>query len=183
MNRFFFVSFICFLISCGEKQVRPQKRPLSKSQINNLSEQMNKWDATKESDEIEQYLKQHGWVMTQTTSGLRYMLMQKGNGPQPVPGNTVKVAFKIYLLDGTLCYSASRDSAKTFVVGKDNVEAGLHEGIQLMHVGDKMRFVLPSHLAHGLTGDQKKIPPLSSVMYEIELVGIVPPAPSDKVVK
>lgn len=56
------------------------------------------------------------------------------------------------------------------LVGKDNVEAGLHEGIQLMHVGDQMRFILPSHLAHGLTGDQSKIPPLASVVYEVELL-------------
>ena len=52
-----------------------------------------------------------------------------------------------------------------------------------MHVGDKMRFILPSHLAHGLTGDQTKIPPFSSVMYEIELLEIVPEKNSPKVVK
>jgi FKBP-type peptidyl-prolyl cis-trans isomerase len=44
-----------------------------------------------------------------------------------------------------------------------------------MHVGDKMRFILPSHLAHGLTGDQSKIPPLSSVVYEIELLELTDP--------
>jgi len=184
MSRFLFIPLLVFLISCGQEQNKPRQHQLSKQQVNNLSVQMNSWDAKKESDEINQYIKQNGWDMTETPSGLRYMLMQKGKGKEmPVNGNTVKVAFKIYLLDGSLCYSASKDSAKTFVVGKDYVEAGLHEGIQLMHVGDKMRFVLPSHLAHGLTGDQKKIPPLSSVMYEIELLGIDNGTHPEKVIK
>jgi FKBP-type peptidyl-prolyl cis-trans isomerase len=178
MNRFLFFLFIVFFGSCGQEKAPPKKHQLSKDELNNLSVQMNAWTAQKESDEIDQYVKQHNWVMSQTPSGLRYMLMKKGNGPQPINGNTVKVAFKIYLLDGTLCYSASKDSAKTFVVGKDYVESGLHEGIQLMHVGEQMRFILPSHLAHGLTGDQTKIPPLSIVMYEIELLGIVPEKPA-----
>lgn len=172
MSRFFFIAFLALFTACTEKENKPKKRHLTKEELNDLSVQMNTWDAKKESDEIDQYIKQHGWTMTENPSGLRYMLLKKGNGPMPVTGNTVKVAFKIYLLDGSLCYSASKDSAKTFVVGKDYVEEGLHEGIQLMHVGDQMRFVLPSHLAHGLTGDQSKIPPLSSVMYEIELLEV-----------
>jgi FKBP-type peptidyl-prolyl cis-trans isomerase len=48
----------------------------------------------------------------------------------------------------------------------------LHEGIQLLHVGDKAIFILPSHLAHGLLGDEDKIPPHSAVIYDIELLGI-----------
>ena len=107
-----------------------------------------------------------------TPSGLRYMLMKAGKGPLAKTGQNAKVAYKIFLLDGTLCYSAEKDSAKEFLIGRDYVESGIHEGIQLMHVGDKMRFVLPSHLAHGLTGDQTKIPPLSSVIYEVELLGL-----------
>ncbi len=172
MHKITFISFIILFAACGENPEPPKKHQLSKEEVNNLSVQMNSWDAKKESDEIDQYVKQHNWTMQETPSGLRYMLLKKGKGPQPVSGNTVKVSYKIYLLDGTLCYSASKDSAKTFVVGKDYVETGLHEGIQLMHVGDEMRFILPSHLAHGLTGDLTKIPPFSSVLYEIELLGI-----------
>jgi FKBP-type peptidyl-prolyl cis-trans isomerase len=56
------------------------------------------------------------------------------------------------------------------MIGKDNIESGLHEALQLMRIGDKMRFILPSHLAHGLIGDQTKIPPRASVIYEIELL-------------
>jgi FKBP-type peptidyl-prolyl cis-trans isomerase len=172
MSRFIFISFIILLASCGNEPEKPMKKQYSSQQVHDLSIQMNTWDEKRQNDEINQYIKQHNWEMTETPSGLRYMLLKAGKGPLAKNGQIAKVAFKIYLLDGSMIYSAEKDSAKEFTIGKDYVESGLHEGIQLMHVGDKMRFVLPSHLAHGLTGDQSKIPPLTSVMYEIELLSV-----------
>ncbi len=58
------------------------------------------------------------------------------------------------------------------MVGKDNIESGLHEGILYLHVGDEATFILPSHLAHGLLGDNKRIPPKASVLYEIKLLSL-----------
>ena len=107
--------------------------------------------------------------MSQTESGVYYMVMQTGTGDSALTGQTAKVTYDIYLLDGTKCYS-SEDGPKEFVIGEDYVESGLHEGILRMHLGEQMRFILPSHLAHGLTGDQDKIPPRSSVVYEVKLL-------------
>jgi FKBP-type peptidyl-prolyl cis-trans isomerase len=76
------------------------------------------------------------------------------------------------LLDGTLCYSSDSLGEKTFLVEQDNVESGLHEGIQKLREGDKALFILPSHIAHGLLGDDSKIPSHSSVIYEIELLSV-----------
>jgi FKBP-type peptidyl-prolyl cis-trans isomerase len=100
------------------------------------------------------------------------MITQRGNGVAALPEKQAKVNYKITLLDGKLCYSSDSTGAKVFMIGKDNVESGLHEGIQLLHVGDKAIFILPSHLAHGLLGDEDKIPPHSAVIYDIELLGI-----------
>ncbi|MCX6311484.1 MAG: FKBP-type peptidyl-prolyl cis-trans isomerase [Bacteroidetes bacterium] len=172
MSRFIFISFIILLASCGETEKPKAKQQYTTQEVKDLSVQMNMWDEKRQNDEINQYLKQHNWEMETTTSGLRYMLIKPGKGPLAQTRQIAKVAYKIFLLDGSLCYSAPRDSAKEFLIGKDYIESGIHEGIQLMHVGDQMRFVLPSHLAHGLTGDQTKIPPLSSVVYEIELLGL-----------
>jgi FKBP-type peptidyl-prolyl cis-trans isomerase FkpA len=52
----------------------------------------------------------------------------------------------------------------------DNVESGLHEGILYMNEGSKALLVIPSHLAHGLVGDMNKIPPKSTIVYDIELL-------------
>lgn len=126
----------------------------------------------KESDEIDAYAKRKGWNMTTTGTGLRYQILQEGKGEKAKPGQFAKVSYKIFLTDGTLCYSSEQDGAKEFKVEEDYVESGLHEGIQLMNPGCKARFILPSHLAHGLTGDNDKIPPMSPVVYEVELISL-----------
>lgn len=168
--RFSIALFSLFLLlSCGQEE--PEKKPqLTKQQMKDLSVQMNAWDKKRQHDEIEQYISNQGWKMEQTASGLRYMLLKEGKGDKAVPGQTARVEYRITLMDGTVCYSSEQDGAKDFLIGKDNVETGLHEGLQLMRKGDKMRFILPSHLAHGLTGDNQKIPPRSTVIYEIELL-------------
>ena len=169
MSRYIVILILLFLFSCDKKE-KPKKLEYTTQQVKDLSLQMNSWDEKRQHDEINQYILQHKWDMKMTTSGLRFMLLKTGNGPLIKNGQYVTVAYKIFLLDGTLCYTADKKNPKKLLVGKDNVEAGLHEGIQLMHVGDQMRFILPSHLAHGLTGDQSKIPPLASVVYEVELL-------------
>lgn len=158
-----------FLFACDEEKPKPQN-DLTKEEMTDLSVQMNTWDADRQQDEINQYIKRHGWEMQQTKSGVYYMTMKEGKGDSARSGQTAKVTYDIYLLDGTKCYSSDSIGPKEFAIGEDYVESGLHEGILLMQVGDQMRFVLPSHLAHGLTGDQDKIPPRSSVVYEVTLL-------------
>jgi FKBP-type peptidyl-prolyl cis-trans isomerase len=132
----------------------------------------NKKYVKRESDEIDQYVKHKGWQMVTTGSGLRYMITKKGTGPSPQTEQKVKLNFKISLLDGKLCYSSDSTGAYEFIVDKSGVETGLHEGVKYMHVGDKAIFILPSHLAYGLIGDEKCIPARASVLYELELLSI-----------
>jgi FKBP-type peptidyl-prolyl cis-trans isomerase FkpA len=167
-----FVLFVLVIIlnSCSEPASAPKKQKLSKEQMERLSVEMNAWDRRRQNDEIEQYVKNKGWTMEMTASGLRYMKLKEGKGDLAVAGQWAKVSYTITLLDGTICYSSEQDGAKEVMIGKDNIESGLHEALQLMRIGDKMRFILPSHLAHGLIGDQTKIPPRASVIYEIELL-------------
>ena len=163
--------------SCGNSRNKPTKKinPQSKEFQDKLVD-ANKMYVKRESDEIDQYVAHKGWGMITTGTGLRYMIIKKGTGPSAKPDSnqtiTVKVKFKTSLLDGTLCYSSDSTGAEEFVVGQDNIETGLHEGIQYMHVGDKAIIILPSHLAYGLVGDGRKIPPRASVLYELELVSL-----------
>jgi peptidylprolyl isomerase len=75
-------------------------------------------------------------------------------------------------LNDSLCYQASDADPKRIVVGHDNVETGLHEALQLLHVGDRAKIILPSHLAFGFTGDSGKIPQNASVVYDIHLLRV-----------
>ncbi|MCW3102001.1 MAG: fkpA [Bacteroidetes bacterium] len=157
--------------SCGngnKQNSHPQTKNLDSSLV-----EANKMYVKRESDEIDQYVAHHGWKMNTTGTGLRYMITKKGTGTATAqPEQRVKVDYRISLLDGTLCYSSEKEGPKEFIVGKDNIESGLHEGIQYLHAGDEATFILPSHLAHGLLGDGNKIPAKASVIYEIKLISI-----------
>jgi|ERR1019366_1311860 FKBP-type peptidyl-prolyl cis-trans isomerase len=161
------------LHSCGDGHTQTAKKTnIQSKEFQDKLIEANKIYVKRESDEIDQYVAHHGWQMITTGTGLRYMITKKGTGEAAVPEKRAKVNYKITLLDGTLCYSSDSTGAKVFVIGRDNVESGLHEGIQLLHVGDKAVFILPSHLAHGLLGDENKIPPHSTVIYDIELLDV-----------
>lgn len=169
----FFVLILFLCIACGNSHKKniQTPNPNSKEFQTQLIE-ANKMYVRKESDEIDQYVRHRGWKMSTTGTGLRYMITQKGTGEPAVLDKFARVNYKVSLMDGTVCYSSDSTGARDFLVGKDNVESGLHEAIQLMHVGDKAKFILPSHLAHGLIGDENKIPPKASVIYDIELLAV-----------
>jgi FKBP-type peptidyl-prolyl cis-trans isomerase len=164
---------IAVLSSCGDNHKKTTKHTnIQSKEFQDKLIEANKMYVKKESDEIDQYVAHRGWNMVTTGTGLRYMIIKKGTGAIAMPEQTAKVNYKISLLDGTLCYSSDSTGAREFVVGHDNVESGLHEGIQYLHVGDKAILILPSYLAHGLIGDEKKIPPHASVMYDIEFLSL-----------
>jgi FKBP-type peptidyl-prolyl cis-trans isomerase FkpA len=159
--------------ACSEKKQPPPRRPFTEKQMRDGSVQMHTWDRQRQADEIDQYIRRQQWEMGTTASGLRWMLLKKGSGKVLAkPGEIAKVYYTIKLMDGTVCYTSDKDGSRSFVIGHDDVEPGIHEGVQLMRSGDKMRFIIPSHLAHGLTGDNARIPPLASLVCEIELLKI-----------
>ena len=170
---YLFLSLVFFLPSCSDNHKKTTKNTnIQGKEFQDKLIEANKMYVKKESDEIDQYVKRRGLQMSTTGTGLRYVITQKGTGVIAMPEQRAKVNFKISLLDGTLCYSSDSTGAKEFLIGHDNVESGLHEGIQYLHVGDKAIFILPSHLAHGLIGDESKIPPHASVRYDIELLSL-----------
>jgi FKBP-type peptidyl-prolyl cis-trans isomerase len=135
---------------------------------------MNSQFALEESEEIDIFLSTHpDWVMSQTGTGLRYMIYSKSESDELAKvGDNVTVDFEIMLLTGDVCYSSDEKGAESFIVEKSDIESGLHEGVQLMCAGDKAKLILPSHMAHGLAGDTEEIPPLSPVIYDITLLKI-----------
>lgn len=160
-------------IACQQNADQAPKQVNIKSrEFQNKLIEANKIYVKQESDEIDQYVKHKNWNMITTGTGLRYMITSKGSGDSVKVDQIVKVNYKIMLLDGRLCYSSDSLGPKEFVVGGDNVESGLHEGIQYLRVGDKATLILPSYMAHGLIGDESKIPPKASVIYELELLSV-----------
>lgn len=109
----------------------------------------------------------------ETKSGLRYQILQKGTGKQATKGANVSVHYKGQLLDGTVFDSSyKRKEPIDFTIGVGQVIAGWDEGIQLLKVGDKARFVIPSHLAYGESGAGGVIPPNATLIFDVELMNV-----------
>jgi len=109
----------------------------------------------------------------ETTSGLRYQILQKGNGIKAEKGQTVSVHYKGQLPDGTVFDSSyKRKQPLEFPVGVGQVIAGWDEGIQLLNVGDKARLVIPSDLAYGSQGAGGVIPPDATLIFDVELMDV-----------
>ena len=108
-----------------------------------------------------------------TTSGLRYQIIQDGTGEQATAGKTVSVHYKGQLLDGTVFDSSyKRQQPIDFVLGQGQVIPGWDEGVSLLKVGDKARFVIPSDLAYGSRGAGGVIPPDAALLFDVELVAV-----------
>ncbi|HFD12700.1 MAG TPA: FKBP-type peptidyl-prolyl cis-trans isomerase [Crenotrichaceae bacterium] len=109
--------------------------------------------------------------VTVTKSGLQYEVLKAGDGPKPKATDTVSVHYVGTLLDGTeFDSSVKRGTPSTFPLNR--VIPGWTEGVQLMNVGSKYRFVIPSDLAYGTRGAGGKIGPGETLIFEIELLEI-----------
>ncbi len=155
------------LFSCKTKQKEEIKWNKEKSTT------LGKELAMEEDIAIKLFMDQHNKLTFESTgSGLRIAYVKKGDGPKAVSGMMAEVRFKISLLDGTDCYQSDLDRNDFFKIDKEDIETGIQEGIKLMQVGDKCKMIVPSHLAHGLVGDMDKIPPLSVLIIDIELISL-----------
>jgi len=109
----------------------------------------------------------------ETDSGLRYKIIQKGNGTSANKGDTVSVHYKGQLADGTVFDSSyKRNKPLDFQVGVGQVIAGWDEGICLLNVGDKARLVIPSDLGYGSAGAGGVIPPNATLVFDVELIDV-----------
>ena len=155
---------------CNEKAIPFESQtPEERSEF--FIEENQRW-ARQEAKDIDNYIKRHKLKMTDSGTGLRYSLEETGSGDKAIEGQLAMIKFAVHLFDGTLCYSTDSIGAQEFRIGMANVESGLHEGVMLMRVGDKAKFILPSHLAHGIAGDRNMIPMRSPIIYDVELIGL-----------
>lgn len=167
------LSIFCLLLLACQNEA-PEMIVNNPNWTKDESIDMNSQFSMEENEEIDLFLSTHlDWQMTQTGTGLRYMIYSKSEATDTARvGDMVLVDFEISLLSGEVCYSSSKKGPESFIVEKSDIESGLHEGIKLMCTGDRAKLILPSHLAHGLVGDTEKIPPLSPVIYDITLLKI-----------
>ena len=112
---------------------------------------------------------------TKTNSGLEYVITEHGRGVLATAGSRVKVHYTGKLEDGTKFDSSlDRNEPFTFELGAGMVIKGWDEGFLLLHVGDKATLKIPPHLGYGERGAGSAIPPNATLIFEVELLEIMP---------
>lgn len=157
-------------------------------EIIRVGEEAQKWNAVEafrvfegnrkkrleaEKAEAEEALEKLAAGFQKTDSGLRYQFIQRGEGKKAENGKTVSVHYTGQLPDGKVFDSSyPRKKPIEFPLGQGNVIEGWDEGIALLQVGDKARFVIPSHLGYGSRGAGGVIPPNATLIFDVELMDV-----------
>lgn len=105
-------------------------------------------------------------------SGLQYQVLKQGNGAKPSATDKVKCHYHGTLINGTV-FDSSVQRGQPAVFGVNQVIPGWVEALQLMPVGSKWRFFIPSNLAYGEHGAGEMIEPNSTLIFDVELLDIV----------
>ncbi len=161
---------------------------IEKVEIIRIGEEAKSWNAVEafrtfegsrqkriaaEREEAEAKMEKLAAGFDKTPSGLRYKIIQKGSGKKAEKNKTVSVHYEGSLENGKVFDSSySRKKPIEFPLGQGNVIEGWDEGIALLQVGDKARFVIPSHLGYGAQGAGGVIPPNATLIFDVELMDV-----------
>ena len=135
------------------------------------------------------YLAENKAKATKTRTGLEFIIVKKGSGKKPRPGQQIFIDYAGFLEDGTLFDTSNQATATSFgkldqgraqagqynpipfqAGRKDGMIPGFIEGIEQLNMGDKAVLFIPSHLAYGPAGAGGVIPPNANIIFEIELL-------------
>lgn len=148
----------------GQKKSDPRRKP-DKNEMADL----NRYMVQKDKERILNYLERKNLKMSESPSGLWYLIKSEGNGRLFTDFDVIKTDYECSLLDGTVCYSSETTGPREIVLGRSPVEAGLDQGLRMLKPGGEAVFIIPPFLAWGLKGDGNKIPSRSILVYKVKI--------------
>ena len=122
------------------------------------------------SDLLAKKVDEHGNELQVTESGLMYVVLRAGEGESPAATDTVLAHYTGWLLNGSK-FDSSVDRGKPSSFPLNKVIKGWTEGVAMMKVGGKWRFIIPPEMAYGERG-RPGIPPNSTLVFDVELLEI-----------
>lgn len=132
----------------------------------------NRYMRERNREHIMAFIDRAGWKMTETPTGLWYMILEPGEGKTIEKDERISYAYETRLISGALCYSADSTKPKTIVAGKGNIEAGLEEGLLFLRNKCTAKFIIPPYLAHGNFGDRDRIPGSAILIVDVRILDV-----------
>lgn len=142
------------------------------AELNNFNKSVEDRDI-EEQRKLKAYLNASSTPFSAISNGIYFSSIKKGNGERVKKGDILKIQYKGCFLNGKQFESTyDRAQPMEYTFGEQGqVIKGLEKAISFMNEGDKTKFIIPSHLAFGVTGSSTGIvPPYTTVIYEIELL-------------
>ena len=121
---------------------------------------------------IDKFAERRKWNMEVSGSGLYYQIYKNGDGEKSKDGKIAEFSYTTMLLNGDLLYLSDKTGNRFMHLGHNQEETGINEGLMMMRVGDKARFILPPHLAFGVPGDGNLVAPYTILVYDVELISL-----------
>ena len=170
--KIFSVVLLVIMLACDNDKSKHYNQVVDNKLLEELLVKNNVDLLKKESDLIDDYVKRNGLEVTKTGTGLRFQILNAGEGELIKKGDIITIQYEVSFLNGEVVYSSENDGNKTFVVGRGGVESGLEEGVLKLNKYSEAILILPSHLAHGLVGDGRRILHKSVLVYRLKVTDI-----------
>ena len=174
MNKYFLVVlFVVTLISCSGPEPR---KPVIRKTGSFMKESIkrNKALNTLEEDLLKAKLKKdsiHNYF--NSSKGFWYFYNKRDSlqTKYPEKGDEVIYTYEVKRLNDSILYSKEEIGKKHYLVDKEELITGLQDGLKLMHPGEEVTFLFPSHKAFGYTGNER-VMPNEPLIYTVELIEI-----------
>lgn len=151
------------------------KKEIEENQKMQMAEQEAKMKLMqeKEKTDLEKYLADNKITAKPLPSGLIYIETKKGSGAKPDSNSVVKVHYHGTRLDGTV-FDSSVERGEPYETSLGGVIRGWTIAVPMMKKGGKARIIVPSELAYGPYGQGERIPPFTTLVFDLELVDVLP---------
>ncbi|MCO4746229.1 MAG: FKBP-type peptidyl-prolyl cis-trans isomerase [Proteobacteria bacterium] len=108
-------------------------------------------------------------AMTRSETGLYIQVLEAGSGDPSVSGDALGIEYTVWRPDGTQLDANRPGAPLKMVLGESKLIAGWIEGVTGMRLGEKRKLVLPYDLAYGEEGRPPRVPPFSTLIFEVKL--------------
>ncbi|MDR1021973.1 MAG: FKBP-type peptidyl-prolyl cis-trans isomerase, partial [Prevotellaceae bacterium] len=157
--------FVLLQVQCGEPREQRPYAPAVSPNRQRLQE-VNKYLNEKEQEILQSYVKRQQLDMRQSGMGYFYQVVEESKGSQISAGDVALLHGRIFLIDGTPCYTYSEQRPLEVAVGSFSGITALNTALPGIRQGSHVRLVIPTYLAFGLLGDGDKVPPRSPLVCD-----------------